>query len=105
MAAAPRSPEVIQGERIARANCGECHEVGSGKSPLADAPPFAELYKRYRAGGLEGLLTEGMLARDPPLEEGSSNRHPRMPSVMLDLDQRKSLIAYLHSLEPTKVKP
>lgn len=93
------APEIAYGRRIAQANCGGCHAVGAGASPLADAPPFRDLQKRYGPGGLSGLLSEGMLAPDPPPEEGSISLHPRMPSVKLDVEQRNALIAFLHSLE------
>ncbi|KAI6244285.1 Alcohol dehydrogenase GroES domain protein [Aphelenchoides fujianensis] len=71
-------------------------------SPLPDAPPFARLHERYRAGGLDALLDEGMLAPADPPEEGSPRSHPRMPMAKFDDDQRADLKAYLKSLERTK---
>ncbi|MDB5437908.1 MAG: cytochrome [Caulobacteraceae bacterium] len=94
------TPDVAYGHRLAQSTCGACHAVGAGASALEDAPPFRDLYKRYGPGGLEALLTEGMLAPDPLPEEGSIPRHPRMPSFTFDVEQRKALIAFLHSLEP-----
>ena len=100
--AAAESPEVSAGGRLAQRYCGGCHAVaaGPGRSPLADAPPFRELYKRYGPGGLAGLLAEGMLTPDPSLEEGVLPGHPRMPMVALGVDERAALKAYLESLEP-----
>jgi mono/diheme cytochrome c family protein len=31
----------LHGRRIAEARCGQCHALGVGPSPLADAPPSA----------------------------------------------------------------
>lgn len=90
------------GERIAQRACGGCHAVRGTKSPLPDAPPFARLHERYRKGGLDALLDEGMLAPPTPPEEGSPRTHPRMPMAKFDDDQRADLKAYLHSLEPKR---
>jgi mono/diheme cytochrome c family protein len=67
-ALARRGPATAAGRRIAQQNCGECHAVGRGPSPLADAPPFRLLYQRYGSRTLGDLLQEGMLAgpRDGP---------------------------------------
>jgi len=97
--ALPRpSPAVIAGRHIAQQNCGACHAVGDGASPLADAPPFRLLYRRYGSRTLGDLLQEGMLAG--PQDTASEPMHPRMPAVQLDPDQRADLTAYLKSLEP-----
>lgn len=100
--AAPRplSSQALGGQRIAQRNCGICHAVDARPSPLADAPPFATLYRRYRPGGLDQILTEGMLAPSRKPEEGSPDHHPRMPMVELDDDEVAQLKAYLRSLDP-----
>jgi mono/diheme cytochrome c family protein len=95
-----QSSDVEFGRRIAERNCGECHAIGAGRSPNPDSPPFRLLYRRYRAGGLDALLAEGMLAPTAPPEEGSVPVHPRMPQVVLGDDEIAALKAYLHSLEP-----
>jgi mono/diheme cytochrome c family protein len=88
------------GARIARTYCGECHAVGRGKSPLADAPPFRDLHRRYPpGGGLNDLLAKGMIASETPDEEGGAARHPRMPRVRLDEAQIGELTAYLQSIQ------
>ena len=97
---APASAQIAAGERVARRACGECHAVAAGPSPLAGAPPFSQLYRRYPSGGLGQLLTEGMLPPDRPQEEGAAERHPRMPRVPLETDEIVHLKAYLTSLEP-----
>lgn len=95
----PSSP-TFGGQVIAQRNCGTCHAVDARPSPLVDAPPFATLYRRYPPGGLDQILTEGMLAPSRPPEEGSLDGHPRMPMVALDDDEITQLKAYLRSLDP-----
>jgi mono/diheme cytochrome c family protein len=101
--ALPRlSPAVAAGRHIAQQNCGGCHAVGRGASPLADAPPFRLLYRRYGSRTLGDLLQEGMLAPPGPRDEADQPMHPRMPTVQLDPDQAADLTAYLKSLEPPR---
>jgi len=97
-AAAPAN--LAYGQGLAQRNCGGCHAVADGPSPLADAPPFRTLYRRYPPGGLAQLLEEGMLPPDSAQEEGSRPMHPRMPTSTLDVDEVAALTAYLRSLEP-----
>ena len=97
--AAPTARQAA-GERIARTYCSECHAVGRGQSPLADAPPFRDLHKRYPpGGGLNDLLARGMITSETPAEEGGPARHPRMPQVRLDEAQIGELTAYLRSIQ------
>ena len=99
------SSQAQGGQRIAQRNCGICHAVDARPSPLADAPPFATLYRRYPPGGLDQILTEGMLAPSRKPEEGSPDHHPRMPMVELDDDEVAQLKAYLRSLDPRPRTP
>ena len=95
----PSPDKVIMGERLAQEYCGGCHAIAAGPSPLADAPPFRDIHKRYRAGGLPQLLQEGMLEPTSLPEEGSPRRHPRMPMAALGVDQTAELSDYMKSLE------
>jgi mono/diheme cytochrome c family protein len=97
---ARQGPAIAAGRRIAQQNCGECHAVGRGPSPLPDAPPFRLLYQRYGSRTLGDLLQEGMLAG--PRDEAAQPMHPRMPVVKLDPDQVSDLTVYLASLEPRR---
>lgn len=96
------APTIAFGRGVAQRFCGQCHGLGSDPSPFADAPSFGDLHKRYRSGGLDELLKEGMLTPDPSMEEGNMPGHPRMPQRKLDVDERAALAAYLRSLEPPK---
>jgi cytochrome c len=96
----PSSPDVVAGGRLAQEYCGACHAVGgSGGSPLPNAPPFRDLFKRYRRGHLGHLLHEGMLAPTHLPEEGSAHHHPKMPMATLGDDQIAELTAYLQHLD------
>jgi len=89
-----------QGRRLARIYCGQCHALDTGPSPMPDAPPFAQLHRRYPpGGGLGDLLGEGMIAPAVPQEEGVPTRHPRMPQVRLDEAQVSDLVAFLQSAQ------
>jgi cytochrome c len=57
-------------------------------SPLAIAPPFRELHKRYPVESLEEAFAEGI-----------STGHPTMPEFRFEPDQIANLIAFLKSLE------
>ncbi len=100
-AAQPTPSDVVAGRRLAEEYCGTCHAVGGGgSSPLPNAPPFRELFRRFPKDRLASVLREGMLAPSSPQEEGSPRRHPRMPTAPLGDDQRAELQAYLQSLWP-----
>lgn len=103
-AAAGLTPKQAAGRRIAKTYCAECHAIGPGRSPLADAPPFRDLHKRFpKGGGLNDLLAKGMIASDAPQEEGEGPpRHPRMPQVRLDEAQIGDLTAYIQRLQQTR---
>jgi mono/diheme cytochrome c family protein len=77
-----------QGHALAQARCGGCHAVEKdGASPLAAAPPFRTLGKRYPVESLGEALAEGI-----------SVGHPAMPSdpwAPTDIDR---LVAYLKSI-------
>lgn len=88
------------GQRLAQRHCGGCHAVTGAVSPLADAPPFSQLFTRYGPGRLDAILAEGMLAPPQRPEEGSPRTHPRMPMAQLDDDEVADLKAYLRSLDP-----
>ena len=98
--AASAQASAVNGQQLAQRHCGGCHAVSGLKSPLPGAPAFAKLYLRYPPGGLDRVLSEGMLSPQSPPEEGSPWTHPRMPQVKFDDDQRADLKAYLRSLDP-----
>lgn len=77
------------GQRLAQEWCAKCHAIGLvDKSPLAIAPAFRDLHKRYDVEDLEESFAEGILVG-----------HPTMPVFRFDPDQINNLIAYLKTLE------
>ncbi|GJE70010.1 c-type cytochrome [Methylorubrum podarium] len=89
VAAAALDARARRGETIARTNCAGCHAIGRvGASPLAEAPPFRDLHRRYPVTDLAEALAEGI-----------TTGHPAMPEFRLDPDEAQALIAYLRSLE------
>jgi mono/diheme cytochrome c family protein len=78
-----------RGMEIAETNCAPCHGVGrEGASPLAAAPPFRELGRRYPVGDLEEALVEGIVTA-----------HPDMPEFQFDPADAAALIAYLETIQ------
>lgn len=85
--AAPRS-QIIAGHSLAVKRCSGCHAVERrGKSPLAAAPPFRTLGKRYPLDSLQEALAEGIFVG-----------HAGMPSDPWEPADIERLIAYLKTI-------
>lgn len=81
---------IARGHDFVAANCGRCHAVErEGDSPLAQAPHFRDLAKRYPLEDLAEALSEGIVTG-----------HKDMPQFQLDQGQVADVIAYLKSLNP-----
>lgn len=77
------------GRAILAANCASCHAIGqTGESPLAKAPPFRSLKKRYPVAALAEALAEGIVTG-----------HPGMPQFTFEPRQIDAILAYLETLE------
>jgi cytochrome c len=80
---------VEKGRALLEANCARCHATGKeGASPLAQAPPFREVVKRYEPETLAEALAEGIVTG-----------HPDMPEFQFSPEQIGTIIAYLDSLK------
>ena len=78
-----------RGLNFLQANCARCHSVDKVTlSPLAIAPPFRDLHKRYPVENLAEAFAEGI-----------TTGHQNMPEFRLEPDQIKDVIAYLKTLE------
>ena len=83
-----RADDIAAGKKLVEANCSRCHAVGpAGDSPLAKAPPFREVVKRYPPDSLGEALVEGIVTG-----------HNEMPEFVFEADQAVAIIAYLNSL-------
>ncbi len=82
-------PSVQRGRTFAQTNCARCHAIDRvSPSPLAVAPPFRELHRRYPVETLSEAFAEGIYTG-----------HPTMPAFQLDPDQINDLLSFLKSLE------
>jgi len=82
-------PAAQRGLTIVRTHCARCHSIDRvSPSPLAIAPPFRTLHKKYPVENLEEALAEGI-----------STGHPTMPEFRFDPGQVNDIIAFLKSLE------
>tara|TARA_R110002167_G_scaffold7394_19_gene35074 strand:+ start:108 stop:503 length:396 start_codon:yes stop_codon:yes gene_type:complete len=88
---APMGGSVVRGAALVQSRCVACHAVGPvGDSPLAMAPPFRELGRRYPVSSLQESFAEGLVTA-----------HPEMPEFAFEPGQVRDLIAYLESLQDT----
>ncbi len=84
-----RADDIAAGQKLVEANCSRCHAIGvTGDSPLAKAPPFREVVKRYPPESLGEALVEGIVTG-----------HNEMPEFVFEADQAMEIIAYLDSLK------
>ena len=82
-------PAAQRGLTIARTYCMRCHSIDRvSPSPLAIAPPFRTLHKKYPVENLEEAMAQGI-----------STGHPTMPEFRFDTDQISDFIAFLKTLE------
>ena len=76
-------PAAARGLSFLRANCSRCHALDKvSPSPLAIAPPFRNLHRRYPVESLEEAMAEGIMTG-----------HPTMPEFRLDPGQIADVIA------------
>jgi cytochrome c len=93
--AAWAAPNPEAGRLIAQRECGSCHAIGPGfASPLADAPPFPDLRRRYNGQQFANLLPRRL-----------DEAHPRMPRVQLDPDEGVNLAAYWDTIRAPRPSP
>jgi cytochrome c len=82
-------PAAQRGFTLARTHCARCHSIDKvTSSPLAIAPPFRTLHKKYPVENLEESLAEGI-----------TTGHPTMPEFRFDPGQINDFISFLKTLE------
>ena len=83
------SPAAQRGLVFVRTHCAQCHAIDKlSPSPLAAAPPFRTLHRRYPVENLQEALAEGIVTG-----------HPSMPEFRLDLGQVNDVITFFKTLE------
>jgi mono/diheme cytochrome c family protein len=84
-----QAAQIEDGRYVARENCSTCHAIDvRGESPLAAAPPFREIGRRYSFPVLQEELIEGIGVGHPPM--------PRFQLSPLGVD---ALVAYLRHIQ------
>lgn len=84
-----QSPAAQRGLVFVRTHCAQCHAIDKvSPSPLAAAPPFRTLHRKYPVESLEEALAEGIVTG-----------HPSMPEFRLDLGQVNDVITFFKTLE------
>ena len=77
-----------RGRTLAEAKCARCHAIGAtGDSPLASAPPFRVLARRYPVENLAEALAEGIYVG-----------HPAMPEFQFDPPEIDALLSFMEGL-------
>jgi len=80
--------DVAAGAALAKRLCARCHSVdASGKSPIANAPPFRTFKSKWPLSYLEEALAEGIVTG-----------HEEMPEVRLSPDEIEQLLSHIESL-------
>lgn len=78
----------VRGHHLAARTCATCHAVDpTGVSPMADAPPFRDVARRYPLDELETAFAEGLVTS-----------HPAMPAFAFRASEIDDLMAYLDTL-------
>ena len=79
------------GADLAERHCARCHAVASGPSPVADAPAFSGLARKWPIEYLAEALAEGIV---------TSHRHDvEMPEFVFSPEEIDDLLAYLESVQ------
>lgn len=81
-------PDRAAGRDLADEHCARCHAVGrKGTSPMAKAPPFRDIHRKYPVDYLEEAFGEG-----------TTGNHLGMPDFTFTPRQVTDLLAYIKSL-------
>jgi len=86
--AAESSRVAIRGKAILQENCGRCHAVeAAGESPLNQAPPMRDIYKRFNPRELQAELAEGKVSK-----------HKEMPQIAFSEEDVHAILTYLYAI-------
>lgn len=91
---APRGEAAARGLAFAQSHCASCHAVAGGTSPLADAPPFADVIND------PDLSDETLL---PWLR--ASHNFPAIMNFEIQPDHIDDLAAHMMTLKDPNYKP
>jgi len=87
VAAEDTSP-AAEGKRLLEKICARCHAIeATGDSPLKQAPPLRDVYRKRPAQELEFEFAEGM-----------GSRHKDMPQIQFSSEQVDAILIYLSEI-------
>jgi cytochrome c len=87
LAAEGTSP-AAEGKRLLENTCARCHAIeAAGESPLKQAPPLRDVYRKRPAQELQFEFAEGM-----------GSRHKAMPQVQFSSEQVDAILTYLSEI-------
>ena len=82
------TPAQVEGRAILKNKCGRCHAIDvDGSSPLAKAPLFRNLYKKFSVKELRMRLSEGVVSH-----------YRGMPQIDFTSEEIDRIIDYLDVL-------
>ena len=82
---------VERGRQMAERLCTRCHAIaGPGPSPVAQAPAFSTLHRKFRVDDLAEAFAEGIVTGHGPV---------RMPEFVFSPEEIDDLLAYLDSVQ------
>jgi cytochrome c len=88
LAAEGASPAAEGKQLLEKNTCTRCHAIeATGDSPLKQAPPLRDVYRKYPVQELEFEFAEGM-----------GSRHKDMPQVQFSSEQVDAILTYLSEI-------
>ena len=88
---ASASGDVSAGAALADRLCARCHAIAAGPSPVADAPAFGELARKWPVEHLAEALAEGLVM--------GHRGDPRTTEFVFTPEEIDNLLAYLDSVQ------
>jgi mono/diheme cytochrome c family protein len=84
--------EQRHGQALLESMCARCHAIGTtGKSPLAEAPPFRNFGEK--------LYDTDFVQR---LQDGLTTMHPGMPTFRFERGDAEAAVNYLKAIQQRK---
>ncbi len=86
--AAGATSSSADGKQLLEKTCARCHAIeATGDSPLKQAPPLRDVYRKYPAQELQFEFAEGM-----------GSRHKEMPQIQFSSEQVDAILTYLSEI-------
>ncbi len=83
--------DVSSGAALAERLCARCHAIAAGPSPVADAPAFSELARKWPVEHMAEALAEGLVM--------GHRGDARTTEFVFTPEEIDNLLAYLESVQ------